>query len=117
MKRILVITIIALSLTLSGCSFASKTQSFNSTLDFSDDLNFVDKEMYLASGLASSVCVVNTNLEYNNADNIMNAKAGLLYNVTDNEIVYSKHVLDKMYPASTTTSIFSSRSLSRSLSS
>ncbi len=100
MERRISLRIIALLLvlTLTGCkskvTYRSATDvTYNKNASFNTEFKNL---------LGSGLVVVDPDLDYNNKDTTIDGKAALIYNVTDNEVLFSKNAFEKMYPASTT---------------
>jgi len=100
MKRILrfIACILLFSIVLVGC----KKESEHLTVDEAKYNSVLKIGNVSEMALGKDLVVVNPDSLYDNNDYMLSAKAGLIYDITNKKVVFSKNVFDKMYPASTT---------------
>lgn len=101
MKRRIVILALVLSLLFTGCN-SVKNSDYIKVGVSKDSIPGIDTSLLLADAMGDDICVVDASTVVNDGDTSINIGAGLLFNISDNTILYNKNIFKRMYPASTT---------------
>lgn len=102
MKKRLLCIILVITTFLCGCSKKNNDTYIKTVILPDDNRNIAYNDNTTISGLGDELCVAFANQNNNDSDTSIGVGAGLLFNITDNEILYNKNIYKKMYPASTT---------------
>lgn len=102
-KRILSTALILCMLfSMTACGKAEYEMAYSTDMAVSG-FSVVDKqESGMADGFATGLCVVTDDVTENVSVDMENAHSAVLFDVTNNEVIYSKNAHDTLYPASLT---------------
>ena len=87
MKRRIVILALVLSLLFTGCN-SVKNSDYIKVGVSKDSIPGIDTSLLLADAMGDDICVVDASTVVNDGDTSINIGAGLLFNISDNTILY-----------------------------
>lgn len=91
------------TLLLGGCGSYKELFLYSKGSAASDIRSFVtDSSAYAANPLSDNVCIIPVSDVGQNADDAITAAGALQVDITDNRMLFSKGIYDKLYPASLT---------------
>lgn len=99
-KRCLVIPLIIIAVILGGCQ-KSSGQFFSYQENFASVNNELGLKLSENEFFAQNLIKLKDG-EYNNNNEMVNGEAALLFDITNNEVLYAKNPYEKLYPASLT---------------
>ena len=101
MKKRILVLLLAVTFILTACK-GNKSLNYINDYNNYDTPVFIENSLMRFEGYAKTLCVVAPDSINNDSDTSIDGVSALLFDISDQKIIFNKNIFQKMYPASTT---------------